>query len=140
MDQPVETKPTITKTMSLVPGEPCSWCIYLKTSQSLETLKEILNRALNTWPDCPAEFKEFADVVISGAIQQKYYDLPAIGSKVRIHLDKGYHYLHHSEPSTKGTLNMRYHPDVMTGDLPICSDCGGHGHGHQHNCPVIRRD
>lgn len=36
----------------------------------------ILNRALNTWPEAPADWKGLADYLVHGRILQQYVDEP----------------------------------------------------------------
>jgi len=45
--------------------------------QRKQELITILNRALNCWPDCPPEWKHFADIIQHGAPLQNYYEQPA---------------------------------------------------------------
>ena len=40
--------------------------------QSLPDFKLLVQRAMNTWPDAPAELKEFADLLLEGKILQDY--------------------------------------------------------------------
>lgn len=41
-------------------------------AESTEHIKTLVQRAMNTWPDAPAELKEFADLLLDGKILQDY--------------------------------------------------------------------
>lgn len=42
------------------------------TEDSIFSFRKILLRALNTWPECPAEWKELADLIEHGTVLQDY--------------------------------------------------------------------
>jgi len=46
--------------------------IIWSTKQHLEAIKQMVHRAVNTWPDAPPEIKELADLVTVGHVQQDY--------------------------------------------------------------------
>jgi hypothetical protein len=58
---------------------------------SRKTFKTILDRALNVWPDCPAEWKSMADIVIHGTTLQKYRDGIHTVSADNIHHNHDYY-------------------------------------------------
>lgn len=61
--------------------------IGIQLSLDIEATKQlcvILNRALNTWPDAPAQWKELSDMLTHGAILQKYSDRPEDVAKINI--------------------------------------------------------
>lgn len=41
---------------------------------SLNQFRELLNRALNCWPECPADFKNLSDLLEHGKVLQEYSD------------------------------------------------------------------
>lgn len=41
-------------------------------AEGIHALKKILNRALNTWPEAPEEFKELSDMLEHGRVPQEY--------------------------------------------------------------------
>lgn len=41
---------------------------------SLTQFRELLNRALNCWPECPSDFKQLSDLLEHGTILQEYSD------------------------------------------------------------------
>lgn len=43
------------------------------TGKSLARFKELVNRALGSWPTAHPEIKEFGDMVTEGKILQDYY-------------------------------------------------------------------
>lgn len=45
--------------------------VFVK-NETLESFKTLVQRAMNTWPDAPAELKEFADLLLEGKILQDY--------------------------------------------------------------------
>lgn len=45
--------------------------VYL-SPKALPAFKSLVQRAMNTWPDAPAELKEFADLLLEGKILQDY--------------------------------------------------------------------
>jgi hypothetical protein len=94
------------KTMSTLEGEAAAYQIDILTAEDLTVFKTILHRALSTWPDCPARWKEFADIVIHGGPLQTYVDLPMTGAVQEI-------------PET-----------LIIGRIPVCSICGGKGMSH----------
>jgi len=38
----------------------------------LPAFRDLVQRAMNTWPDAPTELKEFADLLLDGKILQDY--------------------------------------------------------------------
>jgi hypothetical protein len=46
--------------------------IIVVDKSSLPAFRDMLQRAMNTWPDAPAELKEFADLILDGKILQDY--------------------------------------------------------------------
>lgn len=42
--------------------------------EATKQLERILNRALNTWPEAPADWKSLADYLMHGKILQPYVD------------------------------------------------------------------
>jgi len=38
----------------------------------MPAFRDLVQRAMNTWADAPAELKEFADLLLDGKIQQDY--------------------------------------------------------------------
>jgi hypothetical protein len=52
---------------------PCGLNLALDEKESIQ-LRQILNRALNTWPEAPADFKSLSDLLDHGRILQPYTD------------------------------------------------------------------
>lgn len=48
--------------------------ILTNTEGTIDQFKQILNRALNCWPECPPDFKELADMLFHGRVLQDYRD------------------------------------------------------------------
>ena len=46
--------------------------IIVLTQDSADNFKTLVNRALNTWADAPAELKEFGDILLEGKPLQNY--------------------------------------------------------------------
>ena len=53
--------------------------IYISlTEKDINTFRKVLLRALNTWPDCPTNWKELADLIEHGKVLQEYVDSPSL--------------------------------------------------------------
>lgn len=52
---------------------PCGLSMELNETEVLQ-LRQILNRALNTWPEAPADWKSVSDLLNYGRILQPYAD------------------------------------------------------------------
>lgn len=59
---------------SMNPESIHSVTLVITEHSSLRGFRKILHRALNTWPECPAEWKEVADMIEHGKILQDYQD------------------------------------------------------------------
>jgi hypothetical protein len=81
--------------------------IEIEDTKDLELLREIFQRALNTWEQCPPEVKEIADNLIYGKSFPPYNNDHVKIAKVL------------QKPKT-----------IIQGELPVCSICGGEGLSH----------
>jgi len=62
---------TTDHTLSLI--EYGDKCLQINVhEQAVPAFKDLVQRAMNTWPDAPAELKEFADLLLEGKILQDY--------------------------------------------------------------------
>ena len=52
---------------------PSGLKIELNEKETIQ-FRQILNRALNTWPEAPADFKSLSDLLDHGRILQPYTD------------------------------------------------------------------
>lgn len=50
--------------------------IWIDHQEDYALFQELVQRAVNLWPDAPAKIKSFADVVTVGKVQQEYVDDP----------------------------------------------------------------
>lgn len=62
----------VTETIDGIPGFTRAIQIQLCKHETTENFKTLVQRAMNTWPDAPAELKEFADLLLEGKILQDY--------------------------------------------------------------------
>ena len=85
---------------------------------TISVFKELVRRALNTWPDAPAEMKTFGDMVCEGTVLQNYAD--------------------QNQPMKKYTEFLP--PRLTDVVLPTCPKCFGSGYHHMHNCPTLLKD
>jgi hypothetical protein len=61
-----------------------------KDDSSITQFRELLNRALNCWPECPVDFKQLSDLLEHGKILQEYSDSKE-SSHTRIQSNDFYH-------------------------------------------------
>jgi hypothetical protein len=47
--------------------------LTLEDKETIRSFQTLLNRALNTWPDAPPEWKELSDRIEHGKALQDYY-------------------------------------------------------------------
>ncbi len=62
----------INSSITRSPEGPTALTLSLTGKETVEAFQALLARALNTWPDCPNEWKELADYIEYGEALQDY--------------------------------------------------------------------
>lgn len=96
-------------------GKLSELALELKDAATINSFQQLLNRALNTWEDAPADWKELSDKMEHGKVLQNYTK----------HVNSG----------TRAVQETPLPP--LPEPLPVCSSCGQLGYGHMFNCPVL---
>lgn len=91
---------------------------------SIAAFKRLVDKALNCWDEAPPECKELGDYLTHGKILQDY---------------------RRSTFDNSGTYAVEIgsidkFPGLVSLDLSICSECGGRGLHHLHNCVVLKKN